>query len=177
MNLEQKIESLLLVSTKPLSMKKIVLLTDTSLEAAEVAVHSLMERYSTHDRGMILLRNQDAIQLATHPELSPLIQEYLKEDISGELTRVAFETLSVIAYRGPVTKGEIEQIRGVNCSLSLRNLMIRGLVEVKDDKKRGEKLYTLSFDFLRHLGVQSVAELPEYERLHAHEKLDGLLSE
>jgi len=168
MNLISKIESLLFVSHKPLSIKKIALHTAASPKDVEECMHMLMEKYrDAEDNGILLVRNADQFQFISNPRNAEMMQEYLKEDISGELTRPAVETLSIIAYRGPISKSEIEQIRGINCSLILRNLLIRGLVDAKEDATRMEKVYNVSFDFLRHLGLQSTSELADFERLSA----------
>lgn len=168
MSLISKIESLLFVSHKPLSIKKIALHVATPPKEVEECLHVLMEKYQDmEDNGILLVRNSDQFQFVSSPRNTLMVQEYLKEDISGELTRPAVETLSIIAYRGPIAKSELEQIRGINCSLILRNLLIRGLVEAKEDKTRMEKTYTISFDFLEHLGMQSTSQLPDFERLSA----------
>ena len=81
----------------------------------------------------------------------------------------------MIAYKGPVTKPEIEQIRGVNCSLILRNLLLRGLIE-ETGSVGGEARYSITIPFLQYLGVSSVKELPDYEGLNAHETLKAVLN-
>ncbi|MBI2645411.1 SMC-Scp complex subunit ScpB [Candidatus Uhrbacteria bacterium] len=168
MSLISQIESLLFVSHKPLSMKKISLNLAVSPKEVEECMRVLMEKYQDQEEhGILLVRNADQFQFVSSPRNVQIIQEYLKEDISGELTRPAVETLSIIAYRGPLSKSDIEQIRGINCSLILRNLLIRGLIDAKEDNVRMEKMYNISFDFLRHLGLQSASQLPEYERLSA----------
>jgi segregation and condensation protein B len=168
MNLISQIESLLFVSHKPLSIKKIALHIAASPKEVEECMYVLMEKYKdTEDNGILLVRNADQFQYISNPHNAAIIQEYLKEDISGELTRPALETLSIIAYRGQISKSDIEQIRGINCSLILRNLLIRGLINAKEDTVRMEKVYNVSFDFLRHLGLQSINQLPDFERLNA----------
>ena len=168
MSIVSKIESLLFVSHKPLSIKKIALHVGASPKETEEGLHILMEKHQDREEsGILLMRNADQFQFVSSPRNTQVVQEYLKEDSSGELTRPASETLSVIAYRGPISKSELEQIRGINCSLILRNLLIRGLVEAKDDTHRMEKVYHVSFDFLQHLGIQSMSELPDFERLSA----------
>ena len=94
-----------------------------------------------------------------------------------ELTRPSLETLTIIAYRGPITKPEIEQIRGINCSLILRNLALRGLIEEADDAARLQPVYTVSVKFLRHLGIHAASELPQYEDLHGNERIGKMLEE
>lgn len=178
MNLASKIESLLFVSHKPLSLKKISLHVSASPKEVEECMHGLMEKYDDREEhGILLARNGDQFQLVSSPRNAQLIQDYLKEDVSGELTRPAVETLSIIAYRGPISKTDIEQIRGINCSLILRNLLIRGLVDVKEDASRMEKMYTVSFDFFHHLGLQSMTELPDYERMSALDILQDASSQ
>ncbi len=166
MELTKLIESILLVTPKPISYRKLALLASSTPQEVEEAVAFLSERFSSERSGIILLRLDDKVQLGTHPDAEHVIKEYLKEEILGELTRPALETLSVVAYRGPVTKHEIEEIRGVNCTLALRNLMIRGLVEQVSSAAPDVKVYSLSFDFLRHLGISSVDQLPKYSDLN-----------
>ena len=85
------------------------------------------------------------------------------------------ETLTIIAYRGPITRLELEQIRGVNCSLILRNLMIKGLIEEERDGKRMVSDYRVSLNFTRYLGINKIEDLPDYQKLHSHENLVKLL--
>ena len=88
------------------------------------------------------------------------------------LSKAALEVLAVIAYRGPIARAEIEAVRGVNCSVTVRNLLMRGLIDRYEnaDDSRGY-LYSVSFPFLRELGLSSVAELPDYETLTHDERL------
>lgn len=167
--LDHLIESILFVSQKPLSSKKIATLLQAPLKDVRLALQELAMRYTKEKGGIVLIAYEDEYQFATNPDASAVVQNYLQEEITGELTRPALETLAVIAYRGPVRKSQIEKIRGVNCSLALRNLLLRGLIEEAEDKENMEKIYTLSFQFIHHLGVQSVGDLPEYEKLHSLE--------
>ncbi len=125
---------------------------------------------------MHIIKNGDEYQMATSPENSKLVQDFIKDETTGELTRPALETLTIIAYRAPVTKAELEQIRGVNCSLILRNLLIRGLVESSEDAETKLIYFRPTFEFLRHLGIGSVNELPEYGKLNSDENLQQILS-
>ncbi len=115
--------------------------------------------------------------MVTSGESSGLVREFIKDETTGELTRPSLEALTIIAYRGPVSKTDIDRIRGINCSLILRNLLIRGLIEAKRDNKRNETYYDLSFDFLRHLGLNNIKELPDYEKLHQDDTIDKILAE
>ncbi len=168
------LESILFVSQRPLSARKLASLTGKTLADVRFAIEELLGQYGEQNHGIVLIQNNDEYQFVTHPDASSYIQTYMNEEVMGELTRVALETLSVIAYRGPVKKSEIEKIRGVNSSLALRNLSIRGLIEEQSEKDIDEKVYALSMTFLRHLGVKEVRELPDYERLHSPEIIVGL---
>jgi segregation and condensation protein B len=86
------------------------------------------------------------------------------------------ETLTIIAYRGPVTRAELEQIRGVNCSIILRNLAMRGLITTASDKQTMQVTYSITFDFLKFLGLQQQSELPDYEKLNSSQALEQLLA-
>ena len=114
--------------------------------------------------------------MGTAGENAKVVADFVKEEFSGELTRPQLETLTVIAYRGPISKYELEIIRGVNCSLILRNLSIRGLIEEDYDQKKKEMRYRVSIDFFRHLGIQRVEGLPDYDTLHTHEVIETVLA-
>ncbi len=176
MSLSADIESLLFVSPKPLSIKKLAELIQQPAAAVEEALKVLQATYSGRDGGILLAQNGMEYQFLTAPAQAPLVQAFLKDDATGDLTRPSLETLTIIAYRGPVTKAEIEQIRGVNCSLILRNLLIRGLVSTEEDQKTLLPSYRVTMDFLRFLGVGSVEQLPDYERLRADRALLELLT-
>ena len=115
--------------------------------------------------------------MTTTPRVSSVVKKFLKDETTGELTKAALETLSIIAYRAPITKYELEQIRGVNCSLILRNLLIRGLIEEDKDPQTKNIVYKLSFDFLKFLGIKEVKELPDFEKLNSDENLRRFLEE
>src|SRR3989338_3080090 len=110
--------------------------------------------------------------MVTSAENSQLVQDYIKEETTGELSRAALETLTIIAYRGPVSRAELEQIRGVNCAIILRHLLIRGLVEADQDRKKMQLVYNITFDFLKFLGLNQQSDLPDYAKLNSSESLE-----
>jgi segregation and condensation protein B len=171
MELKHAIESLLFVSNKPLSLKRHADVLGEKKEDIREAVEGLVADYDARDGGLIVLRNGEEFQIATDPEHGELVKAFLKDEAFGELTRPSLEALTIVAYRGPLTKPELEQIRGVNCSLILRNLMIRGLVT-----QEGES-FRITMDFLRHLGITSVEDLPDYGTLNSDENLKKLLDD
>ncbi|OGM90620.1 hypothetical protein A3A20_00685 [Candidatus Wolfebacteria bacterium RIFCSPLOWO2_01_FULL_45_19] len=92
----------------------------------------------------------------------------VEEEFQEDLTAAATETLSVVAYAGPISRAQIEYIRGVNSSFILRSLMMRGLIERNSDPKRQNVyLYTASFELLKKLGLDSAAKLPDYAKYRA----------
>lgn len=176
-HIKERIEALLFIAGKPMSVKKIADICEAPVKDVSVAVKELFDEYASQERGIKLMRTGDVYQLATHPEAADLVQEFIKSEQTGELTKPSLETLTIIAYRGPVGKGEIEQIRGVNCSLILRNLLIKGLIEAAFDRTTKVTVYQVTMPFLEFLGVTSVEQLPDYERLHDDDRLRTLLAQ
>jgi len=175
--LKSQLESVLLVSSKPISFNKLAEIIGEKKEAVESQLNELSREYEESGRGLRLIINNNQAQLVSSPENAKLVQGYLKDELTGELTKPSLETLTIVAYRQPITKAELEQIRGVNCSLILRNLLIRGLVEAEYNKARGTTEYGVTVDFLKYLGINSVKELPDYEKLNNNENLLKLLNQ
>jgi segregation and condensation protein B len=175
-SLNRNLESLLLVATRPLSLKKLVEQTNVTVKDVEQAIGELKQKYNHDASGIQILEHGSTVQFVTSPMASKLVTEYLKEEQAGELTRPALETLTIIAYRGPISKIQLDTIRGVNCSLILRNLMIKGLVEAKSAKDKYQTTYTVSSDFIRFLGLTDITQLPDYEQLHVDERLEQILN-
>lgn len=177
MNLSSQLESLLFISSKPLSVKEIAELIEAKPKEVEEALEVMAHQYKEQARGFILIKNNGQYQLTTAPENAELISKFLKEETSGELSQPSLEALTIIAYRGPITKLELERIRGVNCSLILRNLLIRGLVEERADKQKNENFYSVTLDFIKFLGISSIEDLPDYEKLHQEQSIEEVLEE
>ena len=174
--LKSKIESLLIVTSKPVSIKKLAEVLSVKPKEVEERIELISRDLNNKGGGIRLLQNNGQVQLASAPDNAALVQEYLKNDLTGELTKPSLETLTIIAYRQPITKAEIEQIRGVNCSLILRNLMIRGLVEAEYNKERSATEYAVTLDFVIFLGLNSVNELPDFAKLNSDENLEKLFA-
>ncbi len=177
MSVISQLESILFVASKPLAVKKIVKVLNAVPEDIMPALEALRQKYNQPNSGVSLLQNNDEWQLTSSGENREIAEQFVKAEISGELTRPQLETLTVISYCGPITKPELEQIRGVNCSLILRNLMMRGLVKENDDPKNLLPAYEVTMDYVRHLGLTSLAQLPEYQELHRHEYITKALGE
>jgi segregation and condensation protein B len=174
--LVSQLESLLLVAGKPMSFAVLAKLLNCSVPDLKGALKTLEDRYNAKDSGIHLMLNDDKVQLTTNPDNKKLIADFVKDETTGELTKPSLETLTIIAYRQPISKEELEQIRGVNCSLILRNLLIRGLIEAHESRGGLATLYAVSMDFLRYLGINKVEELPDFDKLHSHESIQQLLA-
>lgn len=171
------VESILFAAAKPVPVATLKKTLDVSDEILREAVADIRARFNTEQSGVHLLEHDGKLQFVTNPTQTEVVTALFKQEVNGELTRPSLETLTIIAYRGPITKPEIEQVRGVNCSLILRNLLMRGLIEEREDRERLQPVFTVSTDFVRHLGLHGVADLPEYEALHGNEKITQLIDD
>lgn len=176
MKINSQIETILFVAGKPLSLKKIVKVLQVEEDKVLVALKELVDKYNQVESGIVVLENNGEWQMVSSPDNKLAAENFLKAEVSGELTRPQLETLTVISYCGPITRPELDQIRGVNCSLILRNLMMRGLIKENDDNTSLLPKYEVTMDYLRHLGLSNIAELPDYEKLHQHQNITATLS-
>ncbi len=175
LSIQAKIEALLVVHSRPLSVRQIVTALGSSEEDVRAALDDVIRRFNTHESGISIMFHDNKVQLVTASSCAEFVKEFVEEDHSGPLTRAQLETLSIIAYRGPVSRAEIEQIRGVNCSIILRNMLIRGFVTEKNNESSPVSLYEITADFLQHLGLTSKNQLPDYDRLSVDDLLNTLI--
>jgi len=171
------LESILYLSNKPLAAKDLAKAAGLKPTDIDACMDILAQRYDKPDSGVRLMRHDGTFQIVTAPDNSATVEAFYHADLSGELTKPALETLTIIAYRGPISKPELELVRGVNCSLILRNLSMRGLISSSSTADDLAATYHVTPEFLQYLGVTSVKELPEYDALHAHELLNELLKQ
>jgi segregation and condensation protein B len=174
-SLETKLEAVLFAGARPFSVRRLAELCDATPKETEEALTALEERMN--DSAVMMQRAGQEVQFVTRPEFADIVKQVARDEISGELTRPSLEALTILAYRGPLTRPELEQIRGVQSAIILRNLLMRGLVEEKEDSRLGQPTYAVSFDFIRHLGLKTVEELPEYESLRGHENVVDVLKD
>jgi len=162
MALPALLESLLFVAEEPVTVDRLAQTLGVTNETVEAGLAELSEACQSAGRGLRVQRKGDRLQLITAPEAAPYIERFLGLDLSSKLSPAALETLAVIAYRQPVTKAEIEAVRGVNCDGVLRTLIARELVEpVGRLEQPGRPFqYGTTFQFLQHFGLESLAALP-----------------
>lgn len=162
MNLSAKIEAILFWKAEPISVKKLASLLDEKVEAVQIGLVELEK--SLQGRGVTLVQTDEDVMLGTAKDLSPLIEKLTKDELTRDLGKAGLETLSIILYQGPISRADIDYIRGVNSQFILRALLIRGLVERIDNPADARSyLYKTTLDLLAHLGVSKLQELPEYE--------------
>lgn len=161
-----ELEVLLFHYGGPLPIKKIAKLIDVKeAECRELIEKLFLSLKENPLSGLMLLRDNDSAQLISKPEFASINEKLTKEEFREELTPAALETLTLIAYLGPTPRMTIDYIRGVNSSFTLRALLMRGLIDRKESVKRKNIYeYRVSFDFLKHMGLESAQELPEYEK-------------
>ncbi len=173
MNIESILESLFFISGEPVSFKKLEKIIGKDKEELKLAAGVLAKKYEDEKRGLRILIKDNQVQMVTAKENSEYANQFLQNDLQDNLSQAALETLSIIAYRGPISRAGIEEIRGVNCSFTLRQLLIRGLAEkVNNSSGARAYLYRISFDFLKRLGIKSIRELPDFGELSKKEKLE-----
>lgn len=177
MKLDQLLEALLFAAAKPFPVKRMAELTNQTAEEVTAALTMLRERLESSASGVMLQQNGLSYELVTHPEAAELVSRVVRDDAAGELTRPSVETLSILAYCGPMTRPELEQIRGVHSSIILRNLLLRGLIEEKEDARLGQPTFAVTFDFLNHLGLQNVDALPDYALLRGNSAITDVLKD
>ena len=186
-NIAAEVEALLFVYGEPLEVKKISKMLSRpssggqakgeKVSEAEVkeAVSELQKKYSGAGGLNLIFSDSPAgqkVQLATKSEFAPLMEEFIKDEFKEDLTPASLETLSLIAYLGPISRAQIDYYRGVNSSFILRNLLMRGLVERYTDPQRANVyFYQASFDLMKYLGISKMEDLPEYEKFKTMAKI------
>lgn len=171
MNLKSVLETILFVHGEQITLEKLKKVTKCG---EKDIIEALDQLGKEKDRGMVLLKKDGSYELGTNPDNTPYIEELVKSEFSEELSKAALETIAIIAYKGPLTRVQIEYVRGINSAFTLRNLLMRGLVErIENPKDTRSYFYRVSFDFIKHLGITKVEDLPSFEEFKS-EKIDVL---
>jgi len=164
--LSAEIEAILFWKGEPLSIKRLSTILNRSEEEINTGLKDLQEEIKT--RGIELIYKDDEVTLGTAVNFSGIIEKLTKEELVRDLGKAGLETISIVAYRGPISRAEIDYIRGVQSNFILRNLQIRGLVEkITNEQDHRSFLYRPTFELLSFLGVSKIEDLPEYEAVRA----------
>ena len=173
--LSNQIEAVLFVSGKAVEEKILKEKFNATDKQFTEAVSELLAKFSG-ESGIHLLRFNKKLQFATNPNYSKEVEAVLNPIKEKELTNAMLETLAIIAYKQPVTRIEIEEIRSVDCTYSVQNLMRLGMIEVVGRKETIGKplLFATTDDFLKRFSISDISDLPDYETLL--EKLQQITS-
>ena len=178
--LSSQIEAVLFYKAEPLSVKRLAQILKKEEDEIRLALHELRDELK--GRGLTLVEWEDEVTLGTSKDVSSLIETLTKDELVKDLGKAGLETLSIILYQGPISRAEIDYIRGVNSNFILRNLLIRGLIErVENPKDQRSFLYKPTLELISHLGLSKITDLPDYEvvrkdienfKTAEHEKLE-----
>jgi len=173
-DVKKYMESVLLAYGEAISIRKLAQVIGVSQNEIRQGIEYLRGEYLDRKSGFAIIEKDDEIQLVTHPDCAIFVRKSVRGDMSQSLTSAALEVLSIVAYRGPVARAEIEAIRGVNCSFILRNLLVRGLVErIESTEDSRLFLYKSSCALLRLFGMSTIEQLPEYEFLRKDTRIEN----
>jgi segregation and condensation protein B len=158
--LSVKLEAMLFVAAEPVTTAQLATALDVSNSVVERGLNELDA--SLASRGLRLQRHAGRVQLTTAPELAELIERFLGLEATSHLSRAALETLAIIAYQQPVTRPQIDSIRGVNSDSMMKSLLSKGLIleSGRADGPGRPILYSTTPEFLQHFGLNSILEMP-----------------
>lgn len=157
--------AILFAAGEPLSKKELASLLDIKTAQLPPILDALRKSLSVG--GLALVETEEDVEVRTGPEAADFVKKLWENERARDLGKAGLETLAVVAYRPEgATRGEIDWIRGVNSSASLRTLLLRGLIEGREDPKDRRRLrYSLTTEALAHLGLETANELPRYAEL------------
>lgn len=160
--LEAAIEAILFTMGDSVELKKIAAAINHDEDTTRKIINNLMDKYRAEDRGVTIVELNDSFQMCSKSEMYDYIAKIAEQPRDYVLTDVQLETLSIVAYKQPITKGEITKIRGVNCDHAINRLVEVGLVEEKGRLAAPGRPLTFGTteEFLRRFGLSSVEELP-----------------
>lgn len=164
MTLEMQIEALLFYKTEPISFDELAKFFSVPIEEILTTINELSK--SLTNRGVRIVVTDTTVQLVTAPEVAELIERVRKEELRGEIGKAGAETLAIILYKGPLSRIEVDRIRGVNSTFIIRNLLIRGLIERRPHPTDSRSYtYAITASLLNHLGIGSREELPDFANI------------
>lgn len=174
------IEALLFASGEPLEKKQLAKLLGIKDAELKIALQALIQQLDGH--GVSIIETANEVEMRTAPEASALVKKLRESELSRDLGKASMETLAIIAYGtaptsrvgaptesvGGTTRGEVDWVRGVNSSASLRTLLMRGLIEGREDERDKRRVrYSLTTEALAHLGITRAEDLPRATELMA----------
>lgn len=165
-DLARKAEAFLFIEGGSLAKKKLAKLLKCSDAALQPVLAALKEDLG--ERGIALIESDEEVALAVSSHAAAAVKEELERELAREVGDAGLEVLAILLYRGPSTRAQIDYIRGVNTSTTLRTLLARGLaLRIENPNDAREYLYSPTAELLAYLGVRSKHELPDYEKISA----------
>jgi segregation and condensation protein B len=160
-NLEIALGAILFVAAEPVPVERLAEATSSTVDTVTAALSNLQASMS--NTGICLSVLDHKYRMVSSPQATQVVKKYMQAESNLELSKAALETLAIVAYRGPLTKSDIEAIRGVSSDTMLRNLLSRALIITagKSSEPGKPELYTVSHTFLQHFGLTGLDELPE----------------
>jgi segregation and condensation protein B len=167
------LEALLFLSGEPLTLSSLKGIGDMDDAEIRRLMEEIMNDYRRREGGIIIAEVAHGYQMITNPRYAPWIRKFRGTQISHKISLASFETLAIIAYKQPIIKAEIEQIRGVNSDGVIKNLIERRLIRIMGRKEAPGKplLYGTTTEFLQHFGLKNLTELPTLKDLAREEAL------
>lgn len=159
------LEAILFAAGEPVAKEKLAEIFEITPTEVALVTEKLEASLEERSAGFQLVRTENSVQLCTRTEHAPFVTAYLEIKRNAPISKPALEALSVVAYRQPVTKGYVEQVRGVDCSGIINSLVEKGLIEEKGrlDAPGRPILYGTTLAFLKCFGLNSLSELPEID--------------
>ncbi|UYN91462.1 MAG: SMC-Scp complex subunit ScpB [Anaerolineales bacterium] len=176
LSLEARIEALLFVAPGLVAVNQLATALDVPAKQVESALPAVEEAFAT--RGIRLQRYRGELRLISAPEAAPLVERFLHLEATTRLSAAALECLAIVAYQQPITRPQIDSVRGVNSDSSIRSLLTHGLVEEagRADGPGRPILYSTTSEFLQHFGLSKIEDLPKLnlENLASQTQLPAL---
>lgn len=164
-NLEPVVEAILFVSGDPVRVEDLAHAMNLTVSEMQDALNALSDHLTLENRGIQLNRSGEAVFLSIRPKFAPQVEAFLQPLQKRPLSQAVLETLSIIAYRQPCTRGDIEAIRGVKCDYSVQSLLDKGFIEACGQRETLGRptLYRTTDSFLQHFGIETLADLPSID--------------
>jgi len=161
---KSQIQSVLFAAGRPVKLNELSKIFEITKDELRTLLEELKQEIS--ETGINLIQKDEKAQLVSNPDNAKQVGNFISSELREKLTDAAVETLAVILYKQPVSRAEIESVRGVNSQYILRQLLIRGLIEKSTSTEDARRLvYVTTLDFMTHLGIRDMKELPDFEAL------------
>jgi segregation and condensation protein B len=157
------IEAVLFAVGNPVSVRELAELLELNEKQVRRHLNEMSEYYNDDSRGLYLVEFNNKVQISTKPEYGDYIKRFVKPDSRQNLSQAALETLAIVAYKQPITKAEVDEVRGVRSERAIATLVERGLIAESGRLETTGRpiIYSTTEDFLKYFGFKSISELPE----------------